>query len=84
MDFSGGLWLLCWIVVVVVDVDVGPCTCISVYQVLLLSWRAQATLHQLSCDLGRGVYVPCGGRVLATYLVRVRLSGHRCQLLLLI
>ena len=27
MDFSGGLWLLCWIVVVVVDV--GPCTCIS-------------------------------------------------------
>ena len=38
VDFSGGLWLLCWIVVVVVDV--GPCTCISVYQVLLLSWRA--------------------------------------------
>ena len=50
---------LCWIVVVVVNI--GPCTCM--YQVLLLSWRAQATLHQLSCDLGRG-YVPwkaCGG-----------------------
>ena len=31
-----------WILVVVV-VDVGPCTCI--YQVLLLSWHAQATLH---------------------------------------
>ena len=56
-----GLWLLCWIVVVVVDV--GLCTCM--YQVLLLSWRAQAMLHQLSCDLGRGAYVPwkaCGGR----------------------
>ena len=41
--FSGGLCLLCWIVVVVVDV--GPCTCM--YQVLLLhvSCRAQATLH---------------------------------------
>ena len=48
MDFSGELCLLCWIVVAVVDV--GPCTCM--YQVLLLSWRAQATLHQLSCDLG--------------------------------
>ena len=59
VDFSGGLCSLCWIVVAVVNV--GPCTCI--YQVLLLSWRAQATLHQLSCDLGRG-YVPwkaCGG-----------------------
>ena len=52
VDFSGGLWLLCWIVVVVVDV--GPCTCMN--QALLLSWRAQATLHQLSCDLGRGVH----------------------------
>ena len=28
----------------------------TVYHVLLLSWRAQATLHQLSCDLGRGTY----------------------------
>ena len=44
--FSGGLWLLCWIMVVVVDV--GPCTCI--HQVILLSRCAQATLHQLLCD----------------------------------
>ena len=37
-------------------VDVGPCTCM--YQVILLSWCAQATLHQLSCDQGRkeGMY----------------------------
>ena len=41
-----GMCLLCWIVVAVVNV--GPCTCM--YQVLLLSWSAQATLHQLSCD----------------------------------
>ena len=33
VDFSGGLCLLCWIVVAVVDV--GPCTCM--YQVLFLS-----------------------------------------------
>ena len=59
MDFNGGLCSLCWIVVAVVDV--GPCA--YIYQVILLSWRAQATLHQLSCDLGRG-HIPwkaCGG-----------------------
>ena len=53
----GGLWLLCWIMVVVVDF--GPCTCM--YQVILLSWCAQATLHAASCDQGRGywhVHVP--------------------------
>ena len=115
MDFSGGLWLLCWIVVVVLDcgccaglwllcwivvvvLDCGCCAglwllcwivvvvldcgcCagfwllwlmlvhVHVYQVLLLSWRAQAMLHQLSCDLGRGVYVPwkaCGGSSIYT------------------
>ena len=44
-----GLWLL-WLMLVHVHVHV--------YQVLLLSWHAKATLHQVSCDLGRGVYVP--------------------------
>ena len=51
-----GLWLL-WSMLV---------TCM--YQVLLLSWRAQATLHQLSCDLGRGTY---HGRHVAGALMRM-------------
>ena len=28
----------------------------TAHHVLLLSWRAHATQHQLSCDLGRGTY----------------------------
>ena len=40
----------------VVVVDVGPCTCMN--QVILLSWYAQATLHQFSYDQGRYVHVP--------------------------
>ena len=35
-DFSGGLWLLCWIMVVVVDV--GPCTCM--HQVMVCTGDA--------------------------------------------
>ena len=53
VDFSGGLWLLCWIMVVLVDV--GPCTCM--YQVILLSWCAQVTLLHVIRDRNTGTYM---------------------------
>ena len=65
-DCNGGMCLLRWWLVVLL-VHVGPCTqctCVHGLKLVLLIWHAQATLHQMSCDRGRG-YVPweaCGRR----------------------
>ena len=53
---------------VVVVLDCGFCG----YLVLLLSWRAQATLHQLSCDLERSFFIIY--LILALFIV-VSVSG---------